>query len=159
MSKTKKSSSGSKGSSTTKKSTTSTAEINQVKQQLNTVKSSLQLESSSLAPMEGTLNTLKELKTRLETAIDTLRNQKDGIEDKYTLDSGWRGDLYNASISASSALKTEYGNVCTNLGYDLDALCDEITRRENEIYNKNEYIGKLQSSWNSLCNWLEKHTD
>ena len=86
MSKTKKSSSGSKGSSTTKKSTTSTAEINQVKQQLNTVKSSLQLESSSLAPMEGTLNTLKELKTRLETAIDTLRNQKDGIEDKYTLD-------------------------------------------------------------------------
>ena len=40
MSKTKKSSSGSKGSSTTKKSTTSTAEINQVKQQLNTVKSS-----------------------------------------------------------------------------------------------------------------------
>ena len=91
MSKTKKSSSGSKGSSTTKKSTTSTAEINQVKQQLNTVKSSLQLESSSLAPMEGTLNTLKELKARLETAIDTLRNQKDGIEDKYTLDSGWRG--------------------------------------------------------------------
>lgn len=159
MSKTKKSSSGSKGSSTTKKSTTSTAEINQVKQQLNTVKSSLQLESSSLAPMEGTLNTLKELKTRLETAIDTLRNQKDGIEDKYTLDSGWCGDLYNASISASSALKTEYGNVCTNLGYDLDALCDEITRRENEIYNKNEYIGKLQSSWNSLCNWLEKHTN
>ena len=81
------------------------------------------------------------------------------IEDKYTLDSGWRGDLYNASISASSALKTEYGNVCTNLGYDLDALCDEITRRENEIYNKNEYIGKLQSSWNSLCKWLEKHTN
>ena len=95
MSKTKKSSSGSKGSSTTKKSTTSTAEINQVKQQLNTVKSSLQLESSSLAPMEGTLNTLKELKTRLETAIDTLRNQKDGIEDKYTLDSGWRGPILN----------------------------------------------------------------
>ncbi len=73
------------------------------------------------------------------------------IDDSY----GWKGNNYDNFQSNGSYLKSDNNRYYNSIDDVLDAINDEITRLENQIYENEGLIGKLKSWINTLTNRME----
>lgn len=68
----------------------------------------------------------------------------------------WQGKQKDAFAKQWETFSTEYTNFQTEMNTFYDAICDEITRLENQKNEENGIIGWCQSQMNNLGNIIEK---
>jgi len=119
------------------------------------------------ADKESTCRQNREKISRLKTVKSNLETQKEIAESRYHslkdyAESGsqfteWIGDKSTkAANEFSSTIVPGYNTYVDRIDEILDAVCDEITRLENENMQLNGDILHLGSLINSLINTIEK---
>lgn len=84
--------------------------------------------------------------------IDTLKRNVSKEEDQ----EAWKGKKKETFETNMSTLADHYKSYYSGVDSLYDAICDEITRLENEANDAGGVIGWLQNSLNSIGNELEK---
>lgn len=105
---------------------------------------------------------------RLEIAKTQITSLKSDAEDLcdgfkstssvFASETSWIGRKKDdISTCMDSSVCKDYSTYVIKVDEVLDAICDEITRLENENWEKKIIIGRLASRINSLANSIEKH--
>lgn len=129
------------------------------KSRMNSTKAELDCAKAEVEALKTEVEALKEIKRRIEDMKERYAKEQEKIKENCTGCITWRGDIYNGHLARADAIDLEYAHERAGIESKLDEVCDEITRRENDIYERNSQIGWLQSQWNSLCNGWEKLTN
>ncbi len=127
-----------------------------------------------LAELERQLRAAREKRTRLTKEIERLKKEKKiiaGVKDSVSqlkkdagkknahdkLNLKWKGKHDEQYIDLlESNIKSGMNVFYTDVDSVLDAICDAITARQNEIYKQGLLIGRLASQINSINNEIEK---
>lgn len=119
-------------------------------------------QQSELGQVKADKLAIEEKLKRLETAkkkvnsiqgnIDTLKRNVSKEEDQ----EAWKGKKKEMFETNMSTLADHYRTYYNGVDSLYDAICDEITRLENEANDAGGVIGWLQNSLNSIGNELEK---
>ncbi|WP_231097641.1 YwqH-like family protein [Streptococcus oralis] len=70
--------------------------------------------------------------------------------------SNWHGKQKDALTKQWETFSSDYTSFQTEMNTFYDAICDEITRLENQKNEENGIIGWCQSQINNLGNFIEK---
>ena len=101
--------------------------------------------------------------SRLQEAKQAIQQSKENVEAcadvwktislNFEADQDWEGAHKNDILNCmSTAVETDYNTYISNIDAVLDAICDEITRLENENWKTMGIIGHLSALINSLWN-------
>lgn len=127
-----------------------------IEKELKNTQNQIDSEKSSISVLESEIEALESLKTRIEAEKENIGYQKNHLDTWYTTATDWRGDCYNRYMERITELKTKYGYAYERVDTCLDEVCDEITRRKNQIEEHNGILGWLRSVKNELVNAWEK---
>ena len=99
---------------------------------------------------------LKAVKNNLEIQKDTAKSRRDSLKDYVESAqelTEWSGDKRDKTVNEiNNMIVPEYKTYVDRIDEILDAVCDEITRLQNENYRMNGDILGLVSAINSLIN-------
>lgn len=112
---------------------------------------------------ESTINSINIKLSRLESAKYAMglyktdaKNQKSAAANVPDGLTPWEGDKKNTYINSANMLESDMEGYYKSCDRALDAICDAITRLENERSNQYGLLGRLVSAINSLGNEIEK---
>lgn len=109
-----------------------------------------------IARLKPAKKSMQQIKNRLE---DRSRRQKSTARKDETY-CGWVGKTQQkAEDNFGSSIPSEYSRYIRSVDSVLDAICDEITRLENENARLLGLIGYLIATINSILNAMEKATN
>lgn len=124
--------------------------------QLDAVRRQVSANNSNISRLKTAKRLLQQSKSQLNTHRRQLASKANN-SDTYQ---GWKGQTQSNSRGfLSDIVIAEYRSFITSVDNRLDAVCDEITRLENENYRLGGHIGYLTASINSLLNELETATN
>ncbi|MBO5460392.1 MAG: DUF5082 family protein [Ruminococcus sp.] len=90
-------------------------------------------------------------KTDAETAKDYIANKLETHADS------WTGSVYNAVDDIhKSGVNPKFNAYYEDVDYVLDAICDEITKLENENRNLGYILNSIVNALNDIGNEIEK---
>lgn len=113
-----------------------------------------QAKSAKLA-IEEKLERLEKAKKNVNTIQGNVGTLKRTVSKEKDQDA-WKGTKKDTFETNMSALDDHYKTYYNGVDRLYDAICDEITRLENEANETGGVIGWLQNSLNSIGNELEK---
>lgn len=104
---------------------------------------------------------------RLQEAKQTIQQSKENVEayanawnaiaSGFEADIDWQGTYKNDILACmGTAVQDDYNAYIRNIDAVLDAICDEMTRLENENWQTMGIIGQLSALINSLWNEITK---
>jgi len=118
--------------------------------------------STSISSAQSRITTIDEQLERLRTAKKSVGEiQKKVYYTKYpimhrNIQPEWQGKQKDDFTKQWETFSSDYTSFQTEMNTFYDAICDEITRLENQKIEENGLIGCLQSLKNSLENSIEK---
>ncbi|MCI5739907.1 MAG: DUF5082 family protein [Lachnospiraceae bacterium] len=134
-------------------------QINSTKKEIKNTQESINAETENINNLQSEIEVLEGLKTRLKNEKEEIKSQKKQLENRYATATEWRGDQYNGFLGQISILQSEYESAYNRADALLDSICDEITRRKNDINSSEGILGWLKSKMNDLANTLETLTN
>lgn len=117
---------------------------------------------SSISSAKTTIATIDEKLQRLRSVKKSIGNiQRDVNDIKVSVmlkkdQPDWKGQKKNDFQKSWNDFSGSYRNFQTEMNTFYDAICDEITRLENQKNEQNGIIGWCQSQINNLSNAIEK---
>lgn len=130
--------------------------------QIDSLQRQVNAHSASISSAQSRITTIDEQLERLRTAKKSVGEiQKKVYYTKKKIISKnyqptWQGKQKDAFAKQWETFSTEYTNFQTEMNTFYDAICDEITRLENQKNEENGIIGWCQSQMNNLGNIIEK---
>ena len=118
--------------------------------------------STSISSAQSRITSIDEKLERLRTAKKSVGEiQKKVHNIKYpimhrNIQPEWQGKQKDDFTKQWESFSSDYTSFQTEMNTFYDAICDEITRLENQKIEENGLIGCLQSLKNSLENSIEK---
>ncbi|WP_050541558.1 YwqH-like family protein [Streptococcus sp. oral taxon 058] len=118
--------------------------------------------SSSISSDQSRITSIDEKLERLRTAKKSVGEiQKKVHNIKYpimhrNIQLDWQGKQKDDFTKQWETFSSDYTSFQTEMNTFYDAICDEITRLENQKNEENGIIGWCQSQINSLGNFIEK---
>ena len=130
--------------------------------QIDSLQRQVNAHSASISSAQSRITTIDEQLERLRTAKKSVGEiqkkvyytKKKIIRKNYQ--PTWQGKQKDAFAKQWETFSTEYTNFQTEMNTFYDAICDEITRLENQKNEENGIIGWCQSQMNNLGNIIEK---
>ena len=130
--------------------------------QIDSLQRQVNAHSASISSAQSRITTIDEKLERLRTAKKSVGEiqkkvyytKKKIIRKNYQ--PTWQGKQKDAFAKQWETFSTEYTNFQTEMNTFYDAICDEITRLENQKNEENGIIGWCQSQMNNLGNIIEK---
>lgn len=101
------------------------------------------------------LERLRSVRQTLYDCCDSFRGVKKSVRRVIRDDYDWTGENFSRFSTYSSSLMDENDAYCRNLDAARDAINDEITRLENDMYRQEGLIGYLRALLNSLANEIQ----
>lgn len=130
--------------------------------QIDSLQRQVNAHYASISSAQSRITTIDEKLERLRTAKKSVGEiqkkvyytKKKIIRKNYQ--PTWQGKQKDAFAKQWETFSTEYTNFQTEMNTFYDAICDEITRLENQKNEENGIIGWCQSQMNNLGNIIEK---
>ena len=130
--------------------------------QIDSLQRQVNAHYASISSAQSRITTIDEKLERLRTAKKSVGEiqkkvyytKKKIIRKNYQ--PTWQGKQKDAFAKHWETFSTEYTNFQTEMNTFYDAICDEITRLENQKNEENGIIGWCQSQMNNLGNIIEK---
>ena len=101
------------------------------------------------------LERLRSVRQTLYDCCDSFRDVKKSVQRVIRDDYDWTGENFSRFSTYSSSLMDENDAYGRNLDAVRDAINDEITRLENDMYRQEGLIGYLRALLNSLANEIQ----
>ena len=118
--------------------------------------------STSISSAQSRITTIDEQLERLRTAKKSVGEIQKKVHDtkkkiiRKNYQPTWQGKQKDDFTKQWESFSSDYTSFQTEMNTFYDAICDEITRLENQKIEENGLIGCLQSLKNSLENSIEK---
>ena len=118
--------------------------------------------SSSISSAQSRITTIDAQLERLRTAKKSVGEIQKKVHDTKrkiifkNLQPDWQGKQKDAFTKQWETFSSDYTSFQTEMNTFYDAICDEITRLENQKNEENGIIGWCQSQMNNLGNIIEK---
>ncbi|WP_247941166.1 YwqH-like family protein [Streptococcus oralis] len=118
--------------------------------------------SASISSAQSRITTIDEQLERLRTAKKSVGEIQKKVHDiRYPINHRniqpeWQGKQKDAFTKQWETFSSDYTSFQTEMDTFYDAICDEITRLENQKNEENGIIGWCQSQINNLGNFIEK---
>ena len=118
--------------------------------------------SASISSAQSRITTIDEKLERLRTAKKSVGEIQKKVHDTKrkiifkNLQPDWQGKQKDAFTKQWETFSSDYTSFQTEMNTFYDAICDEITRLENQKNEENGIIGWCQSQMNNLGNIIEK---
>ena len=118
--------------------------------------------SASISSAQSRITTIDEKLERLRTAKKSVGEIQKKVHDiRYPINHrniqpDWQGKQKDAFTKQWETFSSDYTSFQTEMDTFYDAICDEITRLENQKNEENGIIGWCQSQINNLGNFIEK---
>ena len=118
--------------------------------------------STSISSAQSRITTIDEQLERLRTAKKSVGEIQKKVHDiRYPINHrniqpDWQGKQKDAFTKQWETFSSDYTSFQTEMNTFYDAICDEITRLENQKNEENGIIGWCQSQINNLGNFIEK---
>ena len=118
--------------------------------------------STSISSAQSRITTIDEQLERLRTAKKSVGEIQKKVHDiRYSINHRniqpeWQGKQKDAFTKQWETFSSDYTSFQTEMDTFYDAICDEITRLENQKNEENGIIGWCQSQINNLGNFIEK---
>ena len=118
--------------------------------------------SASISSAQSRITSIDEKLERLRTAKKSVSEIQQNVHNiKYpimhrNIQPEWQGKQKDDFTKQWETFSSDYTSFQTEMNTFYDAICDEITRLENQKNEENGLIGCLQSLKNSLENSIEK---
>ena len=108
--------------------------------------------------LEEKITRLKRFKSKVSTYQSEIYNMYNPFCNYTTMKCGdWKGDKYNWMMQESCVnMGEDFSKSRRKIGAMLDRVCDEITRLENKVHDKEGLLGQIQGALNSIGNSIEK---
>ena len=130
--------------------------------QIDSLQRQVNAHSASISSAQSRITTIDEQLERLRTAKKSVGEiQKKVYYTKKKIISKnyqptWQGKQKDAFAKQWETFSSDYTSFQTEMNTFYDAICDEITRLENQKNEENGIIGWCQSQMNNLGNIIEK---
>ena len=117
---------------------------------------------SSISSAQSRITSIDEKLERLRTTKKSVSEIQQNVHNiKYpimhrNIQSDWQGKQKDDFTKQWETFSSDYTSFQTEMNTFYDAICDEITRLENQKNEENGIIGWCQSQINSLGNFIEK---
>ena len=117
---------------------------------------------SSISSAQSRITSIDEKLERLRTAKKSVSEIQQNVHNiKYpiilrNIRPEWQGKQKDAFTKQWETFSSDYTSFQTEMNTFYDAICDEITRLENQKNEENGIIGWCQSQINNLGNFIEK---
>ena len=117
---------------------------------------------SSISSAQSRITSIDEKSERLRTAKKSVGEIQQNVHNiKYpimyrNIQPDWQGKQKDDFTKQWETFSSDYTSFQTEMNTFYDAICDEITRLENQKNDENSLIGWCQSQKNSLLNFIEK---
>ena len=117
---------------------------------------------SSISSAQSRITSIDEKLERLRTAKKSVSEIQQNVHNiKYpimyrNIQPDWQGKQKDDFTKQWETFSSDYTSFQTEMNTFYDAICDEITRLENQKNDENSLIGWCQSQKNSLLNFIEK---
>ncbi|MBF0818411.1 YwqH-like family protein [Streptococcus acidominimus] len=131
------------------------AQIYQLQGQVDTHYANLSAASATIASIDEKLERLRAVKKSIGNIQTDVNDTKVSIMLKKE-QPDWKGKQKEEFTSKWEEFSTDYTSFQTEMNTFYDAICDEITRLENQKNEQNGIIGWCQSQINHLGNFIEK---
>ena len=118
--------------------------------------------SASISSAQSRITTIDEQLERLRTAKKSVGEIQKKVRDtkkkiiKKNYQPTWKGKQKDAFTKQWETFSSDYTSFQTEMNTFYQAICDEITRLENQKNEENGIIGWCQSQMNNLGNIIEK---
>ena len=118
--------------------------------------------SASISSAQSRITTIDEKLERLRTAKKSVGEIQKKVRDtkkkiiKKNYQPTWKGKQKDAFTKQWETFSSDYTSFQTEMNTFYQAICDEITRLENQKNEENGIIGWCQSQMNNLGNIIEK---
>ena len=118
--------------------------------------------STSISSAQSRITSIDEKLERLRTAKKSVGEIQKKVHDtkkkiiRKNYQPTWQGKQKDDFTKQWETFSSDYTSFQTEMNTFYDAICDEITRLENQKIEENGLIGCLQSLKNSLENSIEK---
>ena len=118
--------------------------------------------STSISSAQSRITTIDEQLERLRTAKKSVGEIQKKVHDtkkkiiRKNYQPTWKGKQKDAFIKQWESFSSDYTSFQTEMDTFYDAICDEITRLENQKNEENGIIGWCQSQINNRGNIIEK---
>ncbi|ORO74756.1 YwqH-like family protein [Streptococcus oralis] len=118
--------------------------------------------SSSISSAQSRITTIDEQLERLRTAKKSVGEIQKKVHDtkkkiiRKNYQPTWKGKQKDAFIKQWESFSSDYTSFQTEMDTFYDAICDEITRLENQKIEENAIIRWCRSQMNNLGNVIEK---
>ena len=130
--------------------------------QIDSLQRQVNAHSASISSAQSRITTIDEQLERLRTAKKSVGEiqkkvyytKKKIIRKNYQ--PTWQGKQKDAFTKQWETFSSDYTSFQTEMNTFYDAICDEITRLENQKNEENGIIGWCQSQMNNLGNIIEK---
>lgn len=134
----------------------SNSDYDSLVRQKNGVQGDINSCEDTIAALSRKIEKLKLAKSFLNTAENDLKKVKKTSQKKVEAKYSWMGSNYQSFSSLGSASINANDTYWSNVDFARDAICDELTRLENERNRQYGILGSLVSLFNSLGNEIEK---
>ena len=130
--------------------------------QIDSLQRQVNAHSASISSAQSRITTIDEQLERLRTAKKSVGEIQKKVHDTKrkiifkNLQPDWQGKQKDAFTKQWETLSSDYTSFQTEMNTFYDAICDEITRLENQKIEENGIIGWCQSQMNNLGNVIEK---
>lgn len=131
-------------------------EYNSLVRQKNGVQDDINRCEDTIEALSKKIEKLKIAKSFLNTAENELKKVKKSSQKTIEAKYAWMGSNYQSFSALGSTSISDNDTYWSNVDYARDAICDELTRLENERNRQYGILGKLVSLFNSLGNEIEK---
>ena len=117
---------------------------------------------SSISSAQSRITSIDEKLERLRTAKKSVSEIQQNVHNiKYpimhrNIQPDWQGKQKDDFTKQWETFSSDYTSFQTEMNTFYDAICDEITRLENQKNEENGIIGWCQSQINNLGNFIEK---
>ena len=118
--------------------------------------------SASISSAQSRITTIDEQLERLRTAKKSVGEIQKKVHDtkkkiiRKNYQPTWKGKQKDAFTKQWETFSSDYTSFQTEMDTFYDAICDEITRLENQKNEEHGIIGWCQSQINNLGNFIEK---
>ena len=130
--------------------------------QIDSLQRQVNVHSASISSAQSRITTIDEQLERLRTAKKSVGEIQKKVHDiRYPINHrniqpDWQGKQKDAFTKQWETFSSDYTSFQTEMDTFYDAICDEITRLENQKNEENGIIGWCQSQINNLGNFIEK---